>query len=199
MLDLPTHRVVLASSSPRRRALLEQLGFEVAVTPPAVDESSEPGEAPLDYVRRMARSKAEAVIGEPGSEGVVVSADTIVIADGEILGKPPDGAAARSVLARLSDRWHEVITGFCVVGPGDVPTPRYTLTRVCFKELAQEEIARYVATDEWCDKAGGYGIQGGAAFMVTRIDGSYTNVVGLPLAEVVDDLGRCGVVPRGVS
>ncbi len=182
--------IILASASPRRAALLEGAGLRVTVVPSIVAEDLLPGEAPAGAALRLARAKAREV-SQRAEERFIVAADTIVVVDGEVLGKPRDAADAERMLRRLSGRVHEVMTGFEVLdrdtgrGIGDV-----VVTRVEFKPLHPDEIQAYVATGCPLDKAGAYGIQGRAASMVRRIDGSYTNVVGLPLAEVVDAL-RC--------
>ncbi len=186
--------IILASASPRRAALLEGAGIPVTVVPSHVAEHVRPGEAPVDAALRLARAKAREV--SQRAEGrFIVAADTIVVVDGEVFGKPLDAADAERMLRRLSGRVHEVMTGFEVLdrdtgrGIGDV-----VVTRVEFKPLHPDEIQSYVATGCPLDMAGAYGIQGRAASMVRRIDGSYTNVVGLPLAEVVDALRRLGAL-----
>lgn len=175
---------VLASSSPRRRALLAQVGLHVAVRVPAVDETPAPGERPEALVERLARAKAAAVVGA-GADGLpALAADTVVVIDGVALGKPADAAAARSMLRRLSGARHDVVTAVALA-PADGGPARSVVvtTRVGFRPLSAAEIGAYVDTGESFDKAGGYGIQGLAAVFVDRIEGSYSNVVGLPLAE----------------
>ena len=174
----------LASASPRRLDLLRQVGLEPLVRPGAVDESRRPGEAVRDYVTRMATDKAVSGVG--ADVDLSIGADTAVVLDGEILGKPTDAADARRMLARLSGREHRVITGVAVCGrTADRCRSRLVETRVWIKPLAPEEIAAYVATGEPMDKAGAYGIQGVGGFMVTRLEGSYSGVVGLPLFETL--------------
>jgi septum formation protein len=189
--------LVLASSSPRRRALLDRAGYRPVIRAPSVDETRQPREEPGAYVARMARTKAETARPQEGGEVVVVAADTVVVAGDEVLGKPADAAAAVDMLRLLSDGWHRVISGFVVGRPEGLPAAQAVETRVRFKALNPAEINWYVATGEWSDKAGGYGIQDHAAFMVTEIEGSYTNVMGLPLAEVVSGLIDLGLEPRG--
>jgi len=189
-----TETIVLASASPRRAELLRSAGIDAQVVPSGIVESVRPGEPPEAYVRRLAGAKARDVASRTSAR-FYLGADTVVVLDGAILEKPADSAEAAAMLLRLSGRVHEVITGFEVFdrtagrGVGGVVS-----TEVWFRPLRAPEIAAYVATGEPLDKAGGYGIQEGAASMVERIVGSYTNVVGLPLAEVVEALVRCGAV-----
>jgi septum formation protein len=186
--------IILASASPRRAELLESAGIRFVVVPGHIDETPFPGELPVDHVLRLAREKAgEVARREEGR--FYVAADTIVLCDGEIMGKPRDNGDARRMLAKLSGRGHQVITGFSVLdGATNRTITRAISTDVFFKPLTAGEIDAYVATGCPLDKAGAYAIQGGAAYMVERIDGSYTNVVGLPLCEVVAalrELGAC--------
>lgn len=178
--------LILASGSPRRRDFLAELGiaFEVRVTD--IDETPLSGEQPVDFVARLAREKAQAV-DLPGAW--VLAADTVVAVDGEILGKPGDAEEASAMLMRLSGRWHEVWTGFslCRQATGELYT-QTVRTRVRFLELTPELCRAYVRTGEPLDKAGAYGIQGKGCFLVSEISGSYTNVVGLPMAEVLEAL-----------
>ena len=186
--------IILASASPRRAELLESAGIRFEVVPGHIDETPLPGELPVDHVIRLAREKAaEVALRESGR--IFIGADTIVLCDGEIMGKPRDNDDAKRMLAKLSGRTHQVITGFTMIDRRDGRTiTRAVSTDVSFKPLQDEEIAVYVATGCPLDKAGAYAIQGGAAYMVARIDGSYTNVVGLPLCEVVEALRGLGVV-----
>ena len=189
-----TETIVLASASPRRAELLRSAGIDARVVPSRIIESVRPGEHPQAYVRRLAGAKAREVAART-VERFYLGADTVVVLDGVILEKPADLAEAAAMLHRLSGRAHEVITGFEVydrtVGQGVGGT---VSTDVWFRRLRDPEITAYAATGEPLDKAGAYGIQEGAASMVERIAGSYTNVVGLPLAEVVETLLRCGAV-----
>jgi septum formation protein len=189
-------RLVLASASPRRAELLAAIGARFAVHPADIDESTRPLEPAPDYVARLARAKAAAVY-MPGT--VVVAADTTVVVDDEILGKPADAPGARSMLARLAGRAHEVHTGVAVAvtaeTPGEGPTVVHTVvtTHVWFGDLNDETIDWYVATGEPLDKAGAYGIQGIGGMFVQYLHGSYQNVVGLPLAdldELLDEVGH---------
>lgn len=173
--------LVLASASPRRRELLEQIGVSCQVRPADIDESTRPGESPADYVTRMAREKAAAVAGE-SSGAVVLAADTTVVIDDDVLGKPVDRFDALGMLARLGGRTHEVMTAVCAVGSEGEREVLVT-TRVTFVSLDLALCEAYLATEEPWDKAGAYGIQGLGAVLVESIEGSYSNVVGLPLAE----------------
>jgi septum formation protein len=186
--------IVLASASPRRAELLTSAALPFIVVPSHVLEERLPGEAPDQFVRRLAAAKARDVAARRG-DGVVLGADTEVVLDGEVLGKPRDDADARAMLARLSGRAHDVLTGYEVY---DAATGRaeggVVRTRVEFAPLIPAEIEQYVATGEPRGKAGAYAIQGRAAGMIRRIEGSYTNVVGLPLREVVETLRRIGAI-----
>ena len=182
--------VVLASASPRRAELLALAGLAPAGRPVEVDERPGQGEAPEAYVRRLARAKAAAV--ELAGEEVAVGADTAVVCDGRLLGKPRDAGEATAMLTRLSGRTHEVHSGVAVRGPRGVEDA-VVRTSVTMVALDPSRIAAYVASGEPFDKAGGYGIQGPAAAFVTRIEGSWTSVVGLPLAETLALLAGAGV------
>jgi septum formation protein len=181
--------VVLASGSPRRLELLRRLGLDPEVRVAAVDETPLTGETPAETVARLARAKAHAV--EAG-DALVVAADTEVVLDDTVLGKPADPAEATAMLRALSGRAHVVLTGVHVLA-GDRESAAVEETVVCFRALSDEEIAAYVATGEPDDKAGGYGIQGAGGMFVERIEGSDTNVIGLPLATVVRLAGEVGV------
>ncbi len=173
--------LVLASQSPRRREILTQAGIAFRVEPADVDETVRDGEAPEEYAVRVAEMKALAV--KPGPGETVLGADTIVVLDGHILGKPADAADAARMLRALSGRKHEVITGICLRFPARLVRD-WSVTHVWFAELSNREIASYVASGEPMDKAGAYGIQGLASKFIQRIDGCYFNVVGLPVAMV---------------
>jgi septum formation protein len=161
--------------------LLTQAGIDFTVRAREVDEIPRPGEAPLALVRRLAQEKAEAAW--EGLDEIVLAADTVVVVDDMILGKPRDAADAAEMLRRLSGRQHMVITGICLRHPAGSIVDCESTT-VCFVSMTPEEIAAYVASGEPMDKAGGYAIQGLASKFVERIDGDYSNVVGLPLALV---------------
>lgn len=177
-------RLVLASASPRRRALLAAAGVDVDVRPADVDETWFPGEAPRAYALRVAREKARAVDGDR-----VLAADTVVALDGGVLGKPRDVEEARAMLAALSGREHHVYTAV-VLRDAHRERHRVVSTRVRFRPLQPRDLDWYVATGEPFDKAGGYGIQGHGGTLVDRLAGSYTNVVGLPLRETLSLLAR---------
>ena len=186
--------LILASASPRRADLLRSAGIDVEVRPADVDESLRPGETPTEYVCRVALEKARAVSDRlPGQ--AVLGADTVVVVDGEILGKPRDGSDARRMLRLLSGRDHRVITGVTLLGSGgaraDVDT-RTEATTVEFAALSDAEIEWYVATGEPTGKAGAYAIQGLGSRFVTRIEGSYSNVVGLPVHLVWEMCKKAG-------
>jgi septum formation protein len=174
--------IVLASASPRRGEILSNAGIAyVREIPAGIDETPAPGEAPRDYVMRLAREKSSAIAADP--EKIVLGADTAVVIEGEILGKPSDAADATRMLRRLSGRAHEVITGICLSSRrGQVVDT--ASTRVWFTTLSDAEIEAYVASGEPMDKAGAYGIQGLASKFITRIDGCYFNVMGLPISIV---------------
>lgn len=176
-------RLVLASGSPRRADLLRAAGIAFDVVVANVDETVLPAETPEQHVRRLAEAKARAVLDRVG-ERPVLGADTVVVVDGQILGKPADNAEAKRMLGRLSGRTHEVLTGVCVARAGASSMVRVAVTTVEFAELSEAEIDWYVRSGEPADKAGGYGIQGLGSRFVTRIDGSYSNVVGLPVSLV---------------
>lgn len=180
-----TEPVVLASASPRRRALLRGAGVAVVVRPADVDESRAPGVAPVAHALDVARRKARAV----PDAGVVVAADTVVHLGDAIFEKPTSREEARAHLAALSGRTHEVTTGVCVRRGAEERAFTVT-TRVTFRPLAAADIERYLATGEADDKAGAYGIQGEGMVLVDRVEGSFTNVVGLPLAETLAALDR---------
>ena len=192
MFSLP---VVLASASLRRLDLLRSVGLEPAVRPADVDERRRPGEDPVAMVERLARNKRDAV-AQPGE--LVLAADTVVVLDGEVLGKPGTSEVAVEMLKRLSGRSHQVVTGVAVVGPGGTASTAMS-TEVAWRTLSDAEVDAYVATGEPLDKAGGYGIQGGGGVFVDSLVGSRDNVVGLPVAialellasvEVADDPWR---------
>ena len=182
-MHLPASVLVLASASPRRADLLREAGILFRVAPAHIDEAVRVGESPEAYVERLAREKAEAVhTASPGA--FVLGADTTVVVDDTILGKPVDGAEAARMLELLAGRSHRVLTGVALLGPADFTRAAVVSTNVTFSRLSDADIAWYVGTGEPLDKAGGYAIQGGASRFVERIDGSFSNVVGLPM-EVV--------------
>jgi len=177
--------LVLASRSPRRSELLRLAGIDFTVQPADVDETPRQREKPADYTRRIAEDKARAIAAAPGD--VVLGADTVVVVDGHMLGKPADAADAERMLRMLSGRRHEVITGICLRLAGRMVRD-CDITRVWFAPLSEQEIRDYVASGEPMDKAGAYAIQGLASKFILRVDGSYANVVGLPVALVYKHL-----------
>jgi len=190
-----TAPLVLASASPRRLELLRQVGIEpTTVAPAAIDEAPRARELPAHYARRMAREKAEAVAADH-AEAFVLGADTVVALGRRILPKAEDEAAARACLERLSGRRHRVLGGLAVIAPDGRRAERLVATVVTFKRLEAREIAAYLASGEWRGKAGGYAVQGRAAAFIPRINGSYPNVVGLPLTETLALLTGLGYVP----
>lgn len=189
-----TAKLILASSSPRRRHLLHQMGLEFDVLPSEVEEDFVNGESPRDHVLRLAEVKAHKV-GEMYPTRWVIGADTVVSIDGLILGKPQTHREAHRMLGLLSGRDHLVVTGVSVwQGVREKGETLAVETSVRFKTLSSGEMEWYIRTGEPFDKAGGYAIQGRGAFMVQRIEGSYTNVVGLPLCELMEALNRLGAL-----
>jgi len=195
-------RLVLASASPRRVELLKAAGFEFEVLPVDVDESVRALESPARYVERLAaeksaraqvalKSRAAAASPAASAESVVLGADTAVVVDGEILGKPRDDADAAGMLGRLSGRAHDVLTGVSL-RKGRYEVNRVESSRVFVATLSADELRWYVESGEGRDKAGAYAIQGLASRFITRIEGSYSNVVGLPIAMVYDLLQALG-------
>jgi septum formation protein len=184
--------LILASASPRRHELLARLGVRFLVEAAAIDESVHAGEKPLAYVARMAREKAAAVAERRGDSAAILAADTSVVIDGDVLGKPADHFQALGMLARLSGRTHSVITALCLHCDGREAHCEVE-TRVSFVNLSREVCERYLATDEPWDKAGGYAVQGLGGAFVSSIEGSYSNVVGLPLAETWRLLAEHGI------
>lgn len=185
-----TATLCLASASPRRRELLASIGVEVEVCPVAIDESAQSSEMPAQYVTRLARDKAMA--GMRLSSLPVLGSDTAVVHAGRILGKPRDREHAAEMLEMLSGSTHEVLTAVAVSGPVGV-LEACVATRVSMREITADEIDAYWKTGEPVDKAGGYAIQGLAAVFVSRIEGSHSAVVGLPLFETAELLQRQGV------
>jgi septum formation protein len=179
--------LILASKSPRRSEILRRAGISFVVRPANVDESFLPPESSRDYVQRVAQQKAAAV--EASRTDVVLGADTVVVIDGQILGKPQDATGALRMLEMLSGREHEVLTGICI-RQGDCMITDFAVTRVWFLPLAQKDLEEYVATGEPMDKAGAYAIQGLASKFIQRIEGSYSNVVGLPIELVCKHLRK---------
>lgn len=199
---VPSHQrapLILASASPRRLALLRQIGIEPqAVSPPHIDETPRRRELPVPYARRMAARKAAAVAAaHPGA--FVLAADTVVAVGRRLLPKAEDAATARRCLQLLSGRRHRVYGGLAVVAPDGRQVERLVTTIVWVKRLQTSEIDAYIEAGEWQGKAGGYAIQGRAAAFIPRINGSYSNVVGLPLAETATILTGLGFRPAGAK
>ncbi|WP_295887001.1 nucleoside triphosphate pyrophosphatase [uncultured Thiohalocapsa sp.] len=187
-------RLILASRSPRRRALLAQIGLSVTVRSADVDETQRAGEAPADYVLRIALAKARAAHGALAAteaQAPVLAADTAVICDDQIFGKPADAADAARMLALLSGREHQVLTGVALLGAAE--RVRLSSTRVRFRNISAAEAAAYWASGEPQDKAGGYAVQGLGAVFVAGLEGSWSGVVGLPLFETAELLAAEGI------
>jgi septum formation protein len=189
-------KLILASSSPRRAEVLRDAGFMFEVRPANVDETRLPQEDAEDYVRRVAQAKANAITDPAraaGERAIVIAADTIVLAEGQILGKPKHADDARRMLRLFSGKTHEVLTALCVI---NIPTAKESLqvekTRVEFLNMSDQEIENYIKTGEPFDKAGAYGIQGIAGRFATRIEGCYFNVLGLPLSRLWTTLQSLG-------
>jgi septum formation protein len=182
-------RLVLASRSPRRAALLAQIGMAFEIRAADVDESPHVHEAPADYVERLACDKAAAVAD---ADALTLGADTAVVLDGHILGKPADAAAAAAMLLGLAGRWHQVMTGIALIGAGRTCS-ECVITDVHFRDIEPWEAEAYVRSGEGADKAGGYGVQGIGGIFADTIRGSYSAVVGLPLAETERLLRQFGL------
>ncbi len=212
---MPSATLVLASASPRRKELLERAGFHIKAVPAAIDEEPIPGETPIGYTKRLAREKVLTAVrrlqttlyntdnpnwtGEADIPRWVIGADTVVTIDDVLLGKPTDVQEAREMLIRLAGREHLVITGFSLF---DLRRDREGLqavtTRVRFKHLSRAEIEAYVAVGESMDKAGAYAVQGVGAYLAEELHGSYTNVVGLPMCQVIEmmqEMGATDILP----
>jgi septum formation protein len=181
-------RLLLASNSPQRRAILAQLGIPFDVAAPRYEEHDPPGLAPVEAVRLHAQGKARSLAGEAAGR-LVLGVDTTVVLDGASFGKPADEAEARRMLAALAGRAHEVVSGLCLLGEGFEELGHDT-TVVSFRAVSEAELRAYVATGEWEGRAGGYAIQGRGATLVERVEGDYLNVVGLPAALLVRVLAR---------
>jgi septum formation protein len=196
----PERPLILGSASPRRRELLSGLGLSLLIRPADIDEDRKPSERALEYLERIVADKLAAVARGPtaGVAGILV-ADTIVVLDGEVLGKPRDVQDAAALLTRLAGRTHTVYTRYALAHSDSGNRAAAARTVESFVQLRAaepDELVRYAATGEGLDKAGAYAVQGIGAFLVETIDGSYTNVVGLPVCEVVLDLKRIGLLER---
>ena len=180
-------QLILASASPRRKALLSLFGIPFTVRAADIDETMDPEKPPFDEVARVSRSKALAV--SRGEEDIVIAADTIVVCQGKVLGKPHSEAEAASMLRLLSGRDHQVMTG-CTILFGDRAETFTEVTSLHFRPLSEKEILKYVQNGEPMDKAGAYGIQGGAALFCEKLEGDYYNVMGLPVCRLYETLCR---------
>ena len=185
-------QIILASASPRRKELLSQLGLDFTIAIPHVDEKTRHGEHPENFCRRISMDKA-AIASHDYPDALIIAADTIVVIDGKILGKPHDKKEALAYLSLLAGRMHEVYTGYTIMYKGENKT-RVIRTRVHFRAMSKEEILWYIATGEPLDKAGAYAVQGIGSIFVDRLEGSYTNVIGLPLSDLYYDLKVFGIV-----
>jgi len=189
-------KIVLASASPRRAEILRDAGIPFEPIPAHVDEARREGEAPMELVLRLAEAKARAVAAQADGPCIVVGADTEVVLDGDVLGKPGSAEHARAMLRRLAGQTHEVITGLALIRlPEGALRSEREVTRVTFAPMSAEEIAEYVASGEPFDKAGGYAVQGLGGRFVTRVEGCYFNIVGLPLARLYAMLREMGWRP----
>jgi septum formation protein len=186
--------LILGSSSPRRRELLRQVEVEFRVIVAEVDERVRPGEGPSDYVLRVAKDKALEVQRRDSPSLPVLTADTAVVVDGEILGKPEGTSGAAGMLQRLSGRSHEVFSAVALALPDGSLLDRLSVSRVTFAELEDGWIADYIATGDPLDKAGAYGVQGRAAEKISRIEGSFSGIMGLPLFETCELLRQAEVL-----
>lgn len=182
-------KIILASKSPRRAEILRAVGWEFESRAANIDETRHEREEAVAYVERLAREKA-AIIAEQTSDSIVIAADTVVVVEGEILGQPGDDNHARRMLSLLSGRWHEVLTGVCLMRGNSEVLIEHQVSRVHFSELSADEIDWYVATGEPHDKAGAYAIQGQGGIFIDGIEGDYFNIVGLPLRMVYQMLRR---------
>lgn len=191
-------KIVLASQSPRRRQLLGQMGLEFTTQSPEIDESAFHGRDARDLVETLSREKARWVARQQTPDTLVIGADTVVVLDGAILGKPRDGAEAQAMLAALSGRDHQVFTGVTLC-QGDRILTQAEETQVTFRPLTGREIRQYVSTGEPMDKAGSYGIQGYGCLLVEGIRGDYFNVVGLPVCRLGRMLARFGIEPLALA
>lgn len=182
-------KLILASSSPRRKELLTAAGWAFEAITAGIDESVRPAEDPATYVQRLARAKAEAVAATL-NDGLVLGADTTVVVDDQILGQPVDDRDAKRMLELLNGKWHEVLTGVALVRVGGESRVAYETTRVRFAKMSEREIDWYVSTGEARGKAGAYGIQGAAGLFIEEIRGDYFNIVGLPIRLAYELAGQ---------
>ena len=192
-----TGKIILASASPRRRSLLESVGINVEVCPPELEEIIKEGESPQEFTQRVAREKAEKVLLKLDfkEDFWIISADTTVVCQGKVLNKPIDATEAKAMLSLISGKTHKVVTSFCVIGSKNKNERVETVESfVSFREMSDKEIDWYISTEEPLDKAGAYGAQGFGTIFIHSIDGSYTNVVGLPLSQLIKVLLEMGAL-----
>lgn len=189
--------VILSSGSPRRKELLSLLGIPFHIEIPNISEVRHKGEPPRRFCSRISREKAS-VIAERHRDALVIGADTVVVVDDRILGKPLDEGQAREFLMLLKDRTHDVFTGYTII-LGDRARSRVIRTSVRFKAMTDQEISWYIASGEPMDKAGAYALQGIASMFIAGIRGSYTNVIGLPVSELYEDLKTFGLTFHGTA
>ncbi len=190
--------IVLASSSPRRNTLLKDLNIPFIQVPSYIDEVRKANESPLDFAKRAAQEKGEEVrirLEADNESPWILSADTIVVLDDQVLLKPKDFSEAKNMIRQLAGKTHLVITGYAITKTGRPPLVCYCETKVTFHTLTETQIERYAMTKEGMDKAGAYAVQGYGTFLVDRIEGNYFNVVGLPVSLVVRDLIEIGALP----
>jgi septum formation protein len=193
-------KLILASASSRRAEILRSAGLQFTVLSSAVDETPMPSEVPQDLVHRLALAKAELVAARALGPAIVIAADTVVVLEGAVLGKPRTSEDARQMLAKLSGRTHSVMTGVALIRLPDAERREFIeTTQVHFASVSNEEIVKYLASGESFDKAGAYAIQGLGGRFVPRIDGCYFNVVGLPLARLYHELSLLGWQEDGTS
>ncbi len=187
-------KIILASASPRRKQLLSSVGLKFKTVPAHVNEDYLRGETPKQHVRRLAQSKAK-IISEKYPDAWVLGADTIVVIDGQILGKPENKAQAKKMLQKLSGRTHKVYTAFTITrAASSISRTHVIQSAVSFKNISPDEIKWYISSKEPYDKAGGYAAQGKGASFIKSVRGSYTNVIGLPLCEVLEEFKTLGVI-----
>ena len=191
------HEIILASASPRRKQLLEQIGLKFRCIPAGIDEECLESLSPPAMVSKLACNKAQ-VVAQQLKQGIVIAADTVVVLDDFIMGKPVNREDAEQKLSLLSARAHQVMTGLCIFNCKDQShLSEVEITKVFFRSLSHREINAYLDSAEWVDKAGGYGIQGLGALLIEKIEGCYFNVVGLPLNRLNQMLGKQGVYLLG--
>jgi septum formation protein len=186
-------KLILASASPRRAEILHNAGLSFAVVSSAIDETPYRGEAPVDLVERLANAKADLVAARAVGPAIIIAADTVVVLEGQILGKPRSTDEAGHMLEKLSGRTHSVLTGVALIRLPDMERRQFVeATLVHFAQLSREEISQYLSSGEPHNKAGAYAIQGRAGRYIPRIEGCYFNVVGLPLAHLLNELPELG-------